>query len=87
MTGSSDPVDRVVDALGTWCPVPVGLLRRAAAGAPAGTVIEVLADDPLAAVDIPAWCHSAGHEVLGVSQDGRRVTARVRVSPGRRPPG
>ena len=50
---------RTIDATGTWCPVPVGLLRRAAATADDGDIIEVLADDPLAAVDIPAWCHSA----------------------------
>ena len=80
----SDAPDQVIDALGTWCPVPVGLLRRAVATAPAGTLIEVLADDPLAAVDIPAWCHTAGHQVE-VRQDGRRVTARVRVSPARTP--
>lgn len=74
---------RTIDALGTWCPVPVGLLRRAAATASAGDVIEVLADDPLAAVDIPAWCHSAGHEVLVLSQEGRVITTRVRISPRR----
>ena len=74
---------RVIDALGTWCPVPVGLLRQAAATAPPGQVIEVLADDPLAAVDIPAWCHSAGHEVMTVEYVGRIITTRVRISPRR----
>ena len=29
---------RTIDALGTWCPVPVGLLRRAAAVADEGDV-------------------------------------------------
>jgi TusA-related sulfurtransferase len=71
---------RTIDATGTWCPVPVGLLRRAAARADDGDIIEVLADDPLAAVDIPAWCHSAGHEVLVLDQQGRVITTRVRIS-------
>ncbi len=45
-----------VDARGTRCPYPVIALARAAADAAPGTVIEVLADDPVALTDVPAWC-------------------------------
>lgn len=32
---------------------------------PVGTVVRVLADDPAAAVDLPAWCRMRGQEFLG----------------------
>lgn len=50
----------VVDALGTFCPAPVRMLARALERVPPGTEVELLADDPLVAVDVPAWCHSRG---------------------------
>jgi len=72
---------RTIDALGTWCPVPVSLLRRAAMRAAQGDIIVVLADDPLVKVDIPAWCHDHGHEVIAVEDDAGVITTRVRISP------
>lgn len=43
-----------VDARGLRCPLPVLRLRREAQP---GAVIELIADDPAAAVDIPAFAH------------------------------
>ncbi len=63
MTG---PEPIVVDARGRRCPLPVIDLARAAAAAPAGALITVLADDPAASSDIPAWCRMRGHAYLGV---------------------
>lgn len=57
----------VVDARGRRCPLPVIDLARAARAAPDGALIEVLADDPAAASDIPAWCRMRGHDYLGSS--------------------
>lgn len=73
---------RVVDALGTWCPVPVQLLARAARRAEAGEVIELLADDPMIEVDLPAWCHSSGHELTALGRDGDAWVGRITVRPG-----
>jgi tRNA 2-thiouridine synthesizing protein A len=72
---------QVVDALGTRCPVPVRLLARAAARASPGELIEVLADDPLVRVDLPAYCHDAGHVIVTVEEEGRETRAIVRVGP------
>jgi tRNA 2-thiouridine synthesizing protein A len=78
---------RVVDALGTWCPVPIHLIDRAAREAAPGSEIALLADDPLIRVDLPAWCHSSGNELLALEEDGDGWVGRVRVSPrgGRAP--
>lgn len=71
---------RIVDALGTWCPVPIYLIDRAARLARAGEVIELLADDPLIEVDLPAWCHRSGHELLELRCDGDGYVARIAVT-------
>ena len=70
---------RVVDALGTWCPVPIHLIGRAAARAAHGDVIELLADDPLIEVDLPAWCHSSGHALLELRRESGGYVGRVQV--------
>lgn len=78
---------RTVDALGTWCPVPVYLIDRAARAAAPGDLIELLADDPLIEVDLPAWCHRRGHTLIGLERHGDEYVARVRVggAPSARP--
>ncbi|MBM3665577.1 MAG: sulfurtransferase TusA family protein [Actinobacteria bacterium] len=71
--------DGSVDALGTWCPVPVTLAREAIARMARGEVLEVLADDPMVFLDLPAWCHDAGHEVLSMEQRRDVITSLIRV--------
>ena len=44
-----------IDARGLLCPAPVIELAKVAAELRAG-VIELIADDPAAETDIPAWC-------------------------------
>jgi tRNA 2-thiouridine synthesizing protein A len=68
----SDPGPRVIDARGRRCPLPVIDLARAVPEVAIGSVVLVLADDPAAAVDIPAWCRMRGHDYLGIvaTEDG-----------------
>ncbi len=71
---------RIVDALGTFCPVPVHILARAVARMAPGDEAVLLADDPLVRIDVPAWCHTHGHDLVDVSDDpsgGWRLTVRV----------
>jgi tRNA 2-thiouridine synthesizing protein A len=45
---------------------------------PVGTVLAVLADDPAAAADIPAWCRLRGQQYLGSDEkDTYRVRRQV----------
>ena len=71
---------RIVDALGTWCPVPIHLIDRAARRAEPGEVIELLADDPLIEVNLPAWCHSSGNDLLELRREGTEYVGRVEVT-------
>jgi tRNA 2-thiouridine synthesizing protein A len=45
--------------------LPVIMLARLVPDVEIGSVVRVLADDPAAAVDIPAWCRMRGQEYVG----------------------
>jgi tRNA 2-thiouridine synthesizing protein A len=55
----------LLDCTGQRCPLPVIALARHLATVKVGAVVTVLADDPAAAGDIPAWCRLRGQEFLG----------------------
>ena len=73
-------MDESLDLRGLKCPLPAMLARKALARLSPGALLMVLADDPLAAVDIPHMCHGEGHTVDGVtSRDGyREFSLRVK---------
>ena len=56
-----------LDCRGTRCPLPVIELARRIGEVPVGGVVVVLADDPAARADLPAWCRMRGQEWLGES--------------------
>lgn len=62
--------DQTVDARGHRCPVPTLRLRRALEDAPAGSRVRLLADDPLARIDVPHFAAGAGFTVLETSESG-----------------
>ena len=62
----SNPIQ--VDARGLHCPLPVIRLAEAARGAPPGARIVVLASDPAARHDIPAWCRMRDHELVELTE-------------------
>lgn len=61
--------ETVLDERGRRCPLPVIALAKAAQAAP-GTTVRLLADDPAAAHDVPAWCRMKGAELLAVEGAG-----------------
>jgi tRNA 2-thiouridine synthesizing protein A len=64
-------MDETLDLRGLKCPLPALLAKKALARLAPGTVLTVLASDPLAAVDIPHMCHGEGHAVDSVlARDG-----------------
>ena len=59
----------VVDARGLRCPLPVIRLAAAARDLPPGARLTVLATDPAAEHDVPAWARMRGHAVVGSGYD------------------
>jgi tRNA 2-thiouridine synthesizing protein A len=51
-----------IDALGRKCPIPIIMLAQRIGEVPIGSVIAVLADDPAAETDVPAWCMMKSHD-------------------------
>ncbi len=67
----------VLDCLGQRCPLPVIVLARRLPEVEVGAVVRVLADDPAAANDIPAWCRMKNREFVqgeGTTFEVRRVS-------------
>jgi tRNA 2-thiouridine synthesizing protein A len=50
------------------------------AGLPAGTLIHLIATDPAAPIDLPAWCHLTGHAYLGPLPATRTPTYALRTA-------
>jgi len=53
-----------LDALGKKCPIPIIMLADRIREVPVGQTIEVLADDPAAKTDLPAWCALKSQEFV-----------------------
>ena len=76
--------DAIIDARGLKCPLPVLKLEKRLAIAEAGTVITVLATDPMARIDIPLHCRQNGHGCMQSEADGAmRFVVTKSVAPER----
>ena len=53
-----------LDALGKKCPIPIIMLADRIREIRVGQTIEVLADDPAAKTDLPAWCALKSQEFV-----------------------
>lgn len=65
--GMADEI--LIDARGHRCPVPTLRLRRALEDAPEGVAVRLLADDPLARIDVPHFAAEAGFTVLEQAEE------------------
>lgn len=64
MTKISD----TLDAIGLLCPLPVLKARKRLKSLSGGSVLELLADDPAAIVDVPHYCAESGHLLLKATE-------------------
>lgn len=70
--------DAELDALGLLCPLPVLKARKRLQALGSGQVLQVLADDPAAIVDMPHFCAESGHELLSINDAGVHQIYRLR---------
>ncbi|HYJ66889.1 MAG TPA: sulfurtransferase TusA family protein [Nocardioidaceae bacterium] len=63
---TTDSPIAVLDCTGMRCPLPVIRLAQAVRGQSPGAVVRLLADDPAALADVPAWCRMRDHELVSV---------------------
>jgi TusA-related sulfurtransferase len=74
--------DAVLDTVGLYCPVPIIKTAEKVRRLPPGSILEVLSDDRVILVDMPAWCRSTGHEYLGSRRRGEEYRLFVRTAGG-----
>jgi tRNA 2-thiouridine synthesizing protein A len=53
-----------IDALGRKCPIPIIMLAERIREVGVGQIVAVLADDPAARTDVPAWCAIKSQEFV-----------------------
>lgn len=67
-----------IDATGLLCPLPVLKLRKGMRDLATGDKVQLICDDPAAAIDVPHFCAEAGHELISVEETGPRATYLLR---------
>ncbi len=64
----------LVDARGHRCPVPTLRLQKALREAAPGARVRLLADDPLARIDVPHFLTQGGYTLLESSAEGAALS-------------
>lgn len=65
--------DPVIDARGLLCPLPVLRLRKLLLDRPPGARVRLWATDAMAQVDVPHFCDTGGHQLVGQRDIGGGV--------------
>ncbi len=68
----------LIDARGHRCPVPTLKLRRRLEMLGAGAVVALLADDPMAQIDVPHFCNQNSYLLLAVEKVDTHWVFRIR---------
>jgi len=63
-------IDRQIDCIGLFCPMPIVKTREAIREMTVGQVLEMSSDDPASDADMKTWVARSGHEMIGVSREG-----------------
>ena len=83
MKDSLIPANRKLDTLGLLCPIPIAKTAEAVKMMRVGEILEVLSDDLGILIDLPAWCMSTGHSLIGVEEEAEQIVSYVRKEAGR----
>ncbi|WNS79260.1 sulfurtransferase TusA family protein [Domibacillus sp. DTU_2020_1001157_1_SI_ALB_TIR_016] len=62
--------NKVLDAKGLACPMPIVKTKKAMNELESGQVLEIHATDKGAKADLAAWAKSGGHELLDQAEEG-----------------
>lgn len=61
--------DLKLDTLGYFCPMPIIMTSKKIKELAPGQVLEVVSDDEGIKKDMPAWCETTGHQMLGLEEE------------------
>lgn len=70
--------DKVLDARGLMCPMPVVKAGKEMRAMAEGQVLKIIATDRGAVADVPAWAFDSGNELLEWHEEGDTFVFFVR---------
>jgi tRNA 2-thiouridine synthesizing protein A len=74
----ADNPETELDVSELLCPLPVLKARKRLQGMASGSVLKVVATDPMSAIDMPHFCIEQGHTLLAHESLDRRHIFRIR---------
>ena len=74
----SDNPESELDVSDLLCPLPVLKARKRLEAMSSGSVLRVVATDPMSAIDMPHFCSEQGHVLLSHNTDDNRHIFRIR---------
>ncbi len=84
MSPNEGPPDSLLDVRGLQCPLPLLKTKVALNRLEPGQVLRVLATDPMAVVDLRAFCARTGHGMVRWSESGPVWEIEIRKAAPRR---
>ena len=70
--------ESLLDVTGLLCPLPVLKARKRLATLTSGSILMVVASDPMSAIDMPHFCSEQGHELLSQAKSGDCFHFRIK---------
>jgi TusA-related sulfurtransferase len=70
--------DKMLDAKGLACPMPIVKTRKAMNDLQTGQVLEIHVTDKGAKADIAAWSKSGGHELVEMEEENDNLKFWIR---------
>ncbi len=70
--------DETLDCIGLYCPMPIANTANKLKELEVGQVLEILADDEGIKEDMPAWCRTTGHELVGMEEEAGQYKVYVK---------
>ena len=68
----------LLDTSDLLCPLPVLKARKRLQSLASGSVLEVVATDPMSMIDMPHFCNEQGHTLLSQATVGKTFIFRIK---------
>lgn len=72
--------DELLDCKGLQCPLPVIKTNKIIKTMEPGQILKMVSTDPISTIDMVAWSHSSGHELLESISDDEVYIFYIRKS-------
>ncbi len=68
-----------LDTRGFLCPLPIIKLNKLVGSLKSDCVIELVSDDPVSDLDIPAWCFDNNQDLISVEKERKCFIFRINI--------